>query len=320
MLAYIRSFLFRKPIETLSPNLDICILVPMRITYLTLKLLMRSLFGSQPTLGISYMSEFFSPSYHVARISNNILRKLRVIKGSLLVKVTVPKHGYSYYCKVIDFAPGREEQIIQNFKPIEGDTVIDVGANVGRYTILSSKIVGSRGRVIAIEPDPNTFHLLKKNIEVNKCTNVTAINCAAYSEDLESLRLFCPSRDCGTSIYNTVMEERTSTEKFINVPAAKLDSIVRQEFALCEHKINWIKIDVEGAELEVLKGAEMILSKSKDISVLIEVHNLRDGNFYSEIIDMLTNNNFRMSFEKVHAVGERHIIMHKLISNELKMP
>jgi FkbM family methyltransferase len=320
MRGYIRSFLFRKPIETLSPNLDICILVPMRIAYLTLKLLVRSLFGSQLTLGIFCTSQFFSPSYHIARISNSILKKLHLIKGSLLVKVTVPKHGYRYYCNVIDFAPGREEQIIQHFKPVDGDTVIDVGANVGRYTILSSKIVGSRGRVIAIEPDPNAFHLLKKNIELNKCANVTAINCAAYSEDLESLRLFCPLRDCGTSIYNTVMEERTSTEKFIDVPAAKLDSIVQQDIALFEHKINWIKIDVEGAEFEVLKGAEKILSKSNYISVLIEVHNLRDGNFYGEIIDMLTNNNFRMSFEKVHAVGERHIIMRKLISNELKMP
>jgi FkbM family methyltransferase len=265
------------------------------------------------------MSEFFSPSFQVARITNNILRKLRVTQGSLLVKVTVPKHGYRYYCRLIDFAPGREEQIIQHFKPVEGDTVIDVGANVGRYTILSSKIVGIKGRVIAIEPDPNTFQILKKNLELNKCANVTAINCAAYSEDLESLRLFCPLRDSGRSIYNTVMEQRTTTEKFINVPAAKLDSIVQQDFALSEHKVNWIKIDVEGAEFEVLKGAEEILSRSKDLSVLIEVHNLRDGNFYAEIIDMLAKNNFRMSFEEVYPMGERHIIMRKLISNELKM-
>ena len=63
----------------------------------------------------------------------------------------------------------------------------------------------------------------------------------------------------------------TPNEKFIEVNANTLDSLL-QENGISVNEVNWIKIDVEGAELEVLKGAHNILSKSKDISLLIEIH------------------------------------------------
>ncbi len=76
--------------------------------------------------------------------------------------------------------------------------------------------------------------------------------------------------------------------------------------------VNWIKIDVEGAELEVLKGATNVLSKSKDIALLIEIHNLGDGkNLYESIMDLLKNYNFKKEFEIVHESGERHLIVRK---------
>ena len=71
-------------------------------------------------------------------------------------------------------------------------------------------------------------------------------------------------------------------------------------------------IDVEGAELEVLKGATGILSKNKDIALLIEIHNIDEGkNFYTEIIQLLNNDNFKIEFEKIYEHGERHIIVRK---------
>ena len=73
-----------------------------------------------------------------------------------------------------------------------------------------------------------------------------------------------------------------------------------------------IKIDVEGAELEVLKEATNVLSKSKDIGLLIEIHNLGDGkNLYNPIIDLLKKYNFKIEFEKIHSTSERHLIVRK---------
>jgi hypothetical protein len=76
--------------------------------------------------------------------------------------------------------------------------------------------------------------------------------------------------------------------------------------------VNWVKIDVEGAEFEVLKGATNVLSKSKDIALLIEIHNLSGGtNLYRPILEFLNLYNFKIEFEKSHDGGEKHIILRK---------
>jgi hypothetical protein len=62
----------------------------------------------------------------------------------------------------------------------------------------------------------------------------------------------------------------------------------------------------------VLKGAHNVLSKSKDIVLLIEIHNISKGrNHYQSIIDLLNNYNFKIEFEKIYDNGERHIIVRK---------
>jgi predicted RNase H-like nuclease len=85
-----------------------------------------------------------------------------------------------------------------------------------------------------------------------------------------------------------------------------------QSKGIKQEEVNWIKIDVEGAEFEVLKGATNILSKSRDIALLIEIHNLRDStNLYRPIVDFLKSYNFKIEFEKSHEGGEKHIIVRK---------
>jgi hypothetical protein len=97
---------------------------------------------------------------------------------------------------------------------------------------------------------------------------------------------------------------------FIEVKCNKLDNLIFEVEKI--NKVNWIKIDVEGAELEVLKGATNILSKSKDISLLIEIHNVSEGkSLYENIMGLLKSYNFETIFEKIHDGGERHIIVRK---------
>jgi hypothetical protein len=85
-----------------------------------------------------------------------------------------------------------------------------------------------------------------------------------------------------------------------------------QSKGIKQEQINWIKIDVEGAEFEVLKGATNILSNSKDIALLIEIHNLKDNtNLYRPIIEFLKLYNFKIEFEKTYDGGEKHIIVRK---------
>jgi hypothetical protein len=78
-------------------------------------------------------------------------------------------------------------------------------------------------------------------------------------------------------------------------------------------EVNWTKIDVEGAEYEVLKGASNIISHSKDISLLIEVHNLSGSNstLYEHISQFLNLYSFKIDFEKTYDSGEKHVIARK---------
>jgi hypothetical protein len=124
------------------------------------------------------------------------------------------------------------------------------------------------------------------------------------------VKLYEPGQEEGFTIYNTIMTDRISlnNQKYIEVKANRLDSLLLENGI---KEVNWIKIDVEGAEFEVLKGAITILSSSKDISLLIEIHNLgaTNKNFYDAIIHLLESKNYKLLFEKTYEGGERHIIM-----------
>ena len=89
-----------------------------------------------------------------------------------------------------------EDEIIERFSPKEGDTVVDVGAHIGHYTIIASKRVGPNGKVIAIEADPRNWDMLNRNIKLNQLTNVISLNYAVYSKETK-IKLYLPGKQQG---------------------------------------------------------------------------------------------------------------------------
>jgi FkbM family methyltransferase len=156
-----------------------------------------------------------------------------------------------------------------------GDVVWDVGANIGLYTILAGKKVGSRGQVIAWEPNPATFQLLEKHVRANGLQARSraiqgAINDGATPEVLFRLDAEAPSSQI-------TMNAQTPAEEVIVVPARSLD-------AWCEElaqKPRVLKIDVEGAEVLVLRGARRLLSGELGPrpNMLVAVHPQFCGDF-----------------------------------------
>jgi len=132
----------------------------------------------------------------------------------------------------------------------EGAVFVDVGANVGYYTLVASKLVGAVGRVYAIEPVPSTATLLRVNVKLNGCNNVVVYEVAAWSTR-GSLTLKIPA-----SMYGCASAVRGGAS--IVVDASTLDDTLRDETS-----IDLIKIDVEGAELEVLRGAQNVLRRTR---------------------------------------------------------
>jgi len=139
-----------------------------------------------------------------------------------------------------------------------GRVLFDIGANVGYYTILGARLVGSQGKVIAVEPVIRNLVYLYKHTLLNKASNVSIIP-AACSDTL-SLATFSLGKNFSTGFLASRRHEGNSSERasFL-VPTVTVDAIV-QQLGTCP---DVIKVDVEGAELSVLKGAQVTLREAK---------------------------------------------------------
>jgi len=159
-------------------------------------------------------------------------------------KITMPRDGIFAFIDVF-----RECVYDQFSSPREGDIVIDVGAHVGMYTIKAAKLVGDKGLVVAIEPDPNNLVLLQRNIENYNLSNVKIVGKAAYNRTTKTRLFLSRSRACNSLHY--------PHKNYIEVEADTLDNIVSE---LELDRVDFIKIDAEGSEPEVLEGSKKILS------------------------------------------------------------
>ena len=288
-------------------TLDKGILYFLKIAYLSLRILLRVALGRRRRDRI-FIERGFDFNTFLYKVF-----KVLVIGNSMLLRINVPKYDYKFYCRInnredLVFMTNHEEDIIEHFTPKKGDIVVDIGAHMGRYTIISSKRVGANGKVVAIEAHPSNFEMLNSNIKLNQLTNVTPLNYAVYSKETK-IKLYLPDEESGYTMHHSIMSNYVFTkykdktgDKFVEVSANTLDYLLQLNEIT---DVNWIKIDVEGAEFEVLKGAHNVLSNSKDISLLIEVHG---KDTYEPIIESLRSYNFKIDFEKTYENGEKHII------------
>jgi FkbM family methyltransferase len=145
-----------------------------------------------------------------------------------------------------------------------GDTVIDAGANVGCYALLFGCWVGSSGHVYAFEPDPRAYEGLSRHVDLNGLRSiVTPIN-AAVSDGTRPDARMVVNGSPGVSRLAAMQPEAHT----ISVATTSID-----EFC-ARHQITprVIKIDVEGAELDVLRGARDTIARTHDLQLFVEMH------------------------------------------------
>lgn len=149
------------------------------------------------------------------------------------------------------------------FEVERGDTVVDVGAHIGKFAIPSVKKVGKEGSVVAIEPEPQNLKLLRKNL--SDFSNVSIIEKAVWKEK-GKIRLYLGGDSrAHTAVPNVKSKkgERLSKgETYLNVQSDILDNIVSGI-----NNIDFLKMDIEGAEIEALSGAEQTLQKTNKIAI-----------------------------------------------------
>lgn len=201
---------------------------------------------------------------------------------------------------------GRLEYLAGNYEPEltqlvkervrQGMTVIDGGANIGYYTLLFSHLVGASGTVYAFEPDPSMYQALLKNISENALTNVKAYEYAL-------------GRTSGVAsfIAEGGVSSRLSTEtqpngQLITVQVVALDNLFQ-----AAESIDFVKLDVEGAEIECLEGMRNIIQRSANISVVLEVNLNKIGVEANTLFARLRE----FCFEEIYAIEDDFYVMNE---------
>lgn len=146
-----------------------------------------------------------------------------------------------------------------------GDIFVDVGANIGYFTLLASRLVGRDGKVIAVEASPNIFARLSDNLRRNHATNVAATN-IAVSDRVGTTQLFLGS-DSNIGQTGTVATPGSRYE--CDIATTPLDTLLD---GIDAARVRFVKVDVEGAEWSVLQGMQGLLrSGARELEVFVEL-------------------------------------------------
>jgi FkbM family methyltransferase len=171
-----------------------------------------------------------------------------------------------------------------------GMTVLDIGAHHGYYTLLASKKAGPEGRVIAFEPSPRERRFLSRHVQLSGCANVTVEACALGSERGEADLFVVEGTETGcNSLRPPKVSQATRT---CRVAVEALDDYLETEGV---RKVDLVKLDAEGGELEILRGANRLLERVPRPVILAEVQDVRTqswGYAARDIISFLDSHGF----------------------------
>ncbi len=184
--------------------------------------------------------------------------------------VVTIQHGLGKGLKIIanaesnvGYALGTTEPQVQDFFAAHlrpGDVVYDIGANVGFFTLIAAKMVGPTGRVYSFEPVPSTAQALRKNIALNRLTNVDVIEAAVgRSSGTGTLIL-------GQSSLDARLDPDGGDGSGLAVPVVSIDD------SPVDRHPTFVKIDAEGAEFDVLDGMRQTLATTPIPTILCELH------------------------------------------------
>lgn len=198
------------------------------------------------------------------------------IAGRIAKTNVVKVHGFMMSLIPHDEGISRELKVFKLHEPLatriliaelkKGMAVVDIGSNIGYYCLLEAKLVGPKGRVLAIEPNPIAYEHLYQNIKMNSLGNVMAENEAVW--DKNSTVMFLMSKQSNLS---KVVETRNNLgnhcwEQIINVPARCLDDITKDL-----GKVDFLRMDLEGGEYKLFEGSKQTLGRFYPV-IFMELH------------------------------------------------
>lgn len=185
-------------------------------------------------------------------------------------------HGEFLYILAEQFIDNRYEK---HHEVKRGDIVVDIGANIGVFTVDAARKVGDEGKVIAIEPEKMSANFLKKNVQLNNVHNVDFVQKGTWSERTKA-KLY----QKGIGQHNLFQEQADYTLAELD----RLDHILEEQHI---EKIDLIKADIEGAEVEMLKGAHKTLTECPDLAIAA-YHQFDKFTTYEDVVSILEREGF----------------------------
>jgi FkbM family methyltransferase len=184
----------------------------------------------------------------------------------------------------------------------EGDFVIDAGANIGIFTILAAKKVGPHGLVVAIEPENKNYEILLKNIEQHELNNIITVKKGLWNTS-GTLQLHISDNRGAHSLID--MENYIQNQE---IDVITIDDLKK---SLKIQNISFIKMDIEGAEIEALKGATETLNQN-NLFLVIAAYHIRNGNQTCSIISKdLNMHNFDIISDQQIIIAKKRWIKQK---------
>jgi FkbM family methyltransferase len=230
-----------------------------------------------------------------------LLFKLRYGFAGYPIKMNGVDFRFDESLRRWNFASERAIQVAFDELVSSGNQCIDVGANFGMHTLYLANLVGDSGKVWAFEPLPKNLELLRRNIGLNHFSQRVEVvpKVASNSPDL-----FLRMAGMDDPVAVTACLSNETDSKTIAVPNVRLDDMFNAKSC----NIGLIKIDVEGAEMDVLRGAEEMLKRCKP-NLVIEVHGFalpKFGSSVSELRGFLTGIGYSESiiWKDEHPNGE----------------
>ncbi|MHB8147005.1 MAG: FkbM family methyltransferase [Vulcanimicrobiaceae bacterium] len=219
-------------------------------------------------------SKLFGPE---AAMSSIPLALLRAVYGD---ELTIGIRGKPFTVSLHDTIVSFEILLYRKWQPFEtmiyeqlvrpDDYVVDVGANIGFFTVLFAELVGDAGRVLAIEPEPGNIRLLRKNIEAGGALQVVTVAETAVGADsgVASLYKASSGNQGDHRMYFTPERPGLAPPKqreAVEVPVARVDDLVSEW-----PRVDFIKMDIQGFEAQALKGMQHLLEANPDVILFTE--------------------------------------------------
>lgn len=166
----------------------------------------------------------------------------------------------------------REVKFVKYFLE-EGDIFVDVGANIGLFSIVAAPVVGEKGDVVSFEPTPKLYKRLNQNKNVNGYSNIHTYELGLYSTDgHETINVSNEGRNAWNSLEKTNMRGSYQEKE---IETTTIDNFIVKNS--CVERAKLIKIDVEGAEFDIIKGGEKLFASKEAPTLLIEFADRNTG-------------------------------------------